>query len=274
GQHFPGYIDEVRLSKVARSAAWIAAEYANQNSPSTFVTVGSAVETTLTITATGITSEEAFGTSTVVGGTVSLAAISISSEEVFGTPTISIILTLTPEGIASAESWGSPTVVGGTVTLNATGIASEEVFGSASISGVFLTIAASSISTSDELWGKAGLDIAPNAPRDIMSYLRRNLHDPSTAFGANNTAGTEDMPANYNQVKEIFDISATETFVTLSATPSTTGFVTMVFKNGALLEGGTGKDYTIDSAGTKFTFTTSLVSGDVVEIVYWTPAST
>jgi hypothetical protein len=42
GEYFTGSIDEVRVSSIARSAAWIAAEYSNQNSPSTFYTVGSA----------------------------------------------------------------------------------------------------------------------------------------------------------------------------------------------------------------------------------------
>lgn len=36
-----GTIDEMRVANVARSADWLAAEYNNQNSPSTFVTVGS-----------------------------------------------------------------------------------------------------------------------------------------------------------------------------------------------------------------------------------------
>jgi len=42
GEYFTGSIDEVRVSSIARSAAWIAAEYSNQNSPSVFYTVGSA----------------------------------------------------------------------------------------------------------------------------------------------------------------------------------------------------------------------------------------
>jgi hypothetical protein len=33
-------LDEVRISSVARSAGWIATEYANQHSPSTFYSVG------------------------------------------------------------------------------------------------------------------------------------------------------------------------------------------------------------------------------------------
>ncbi len=37
---FDGTIDEVRVSSVNRSAGWIATEYANQNSPSTFYSVG------------------------------------------------------------------------------------------------------------------------------------------------------------------------------------------------------------------------------------------
>ena len=37
---FEGIIDEVRISSTARSAAWIKTEYNNQNSPSTFYSVG------------------------------------------------------------------------------------------------------------------------------------------------------------------------------------------------------------------------------------------
>jgi len=39
-EFFGGLIDEVRLSSVARSADWVLTEYNNQNSPSTFYTVG------------------------------------------------------------------------------------------------------------------------------------------------------------------------------------------------------------------------------------------
>jgi YD repeat-containing protein len=38
-----GFVDEVRISNIARSADWIVAEYRNQNSPSTFYTVGSEI---------------------------------------------------------------------------------------------------------------------------------------------------------------------------------------------------------------------------------------
>ena len=38
--YFQGYVDEVRISSVARSASWITAEYNNQKSSSTFLTWG------------------------------------------------------------------------------------------------------------------------------------------------------------------------------------------------------------------------------------------
>jgi len=41
--YFAGKIDEVRISSTARSADWIATEYANQNSPSTFATISGEV---------------------------------------------------------------------------------------------------------------------------------------------------------------------------------------------------------------------------------------
>jgi hypothetical protein len=37
---FNGSIDEIRVSSIARSSSWISTEYANQNSPSTFYTIG------------------------------------------------------------------------------------------------------------------------------------------------------------------------------------------------------------------------------------------
>jgi hypothetical protein len=39
-RQFYGLVDEVRVSSVARSSAWISTEYANQNDPSSFYTIG------------------------------------------------------------------------------------------------------------------------------------------------------------------------------------------------------------------------------------------
>jgi biopolymer transport protein ExbB len=38
---FKGVLDEVRISKIARSANWVATQYRNQSAPSTFVVFGS-----------------------------------------------------------------------------------------------------------------------------------------------------------------------------------------------------------------------------------------
>ncbi len=43
GAYFNGLIDEIRISSTARSADWIATEYANQNSPDTFLSFGSQI---------------------------------------------------------------------------------------------------------------------------------------------------------------------------------------------------------------------------------------
>ncbi len=42
GYNFNGIIDEARISNVARSADWIATEYANQSGSTAFYTVGAA----------------------------------------------------------------------------------------------------------------------------------------------------------------------------------------------------------------------------------------
>jgi hypothetical protein len=41
GSAFKGVLDQVEISSTARSSAWISTQYANQNSPSTFFTIGS-----------------------------------------------------------------------------------------------------------------------------------------------------------------------------------------------------------------------------------------
>ncbi|WOV93886.1 MAG: DUF5011 domain-containing protein [Candidatus Nitrosoabyssus spongiisocia] len=49
-QFFNGKLDEFRLSSTARSADWIATEYANQNSPSTFFTISTPEDRSVVIT--------------------------------------------------------------------------------------------------------------------------------------------------------------------------------------------------------------------------------
>jgi RHS repeat-associated protein len=70
GRSWNGSIDEVRISSVARSADWISTEYKNQSSPSTFYSVGSAAQGTMSLSITQVTPSSAnFGDSVVIDGT-------------------------------------------------------------------------------------------------------------------------------------------------------------------------------------------------------------
>lgn len=76
-----------------------------------------------TITPTGITSEEAFGSPVVVADQ-EIAPSGIASAEAFGTAQLN--LTVTPTGIASAEAFGSPSIA---MVVSPSGIASSEAWG-------------------------------------------------------------------------------------------------------------------------------------------------
>src|SRR6267142_3045725 len=70
GENFNGSIDEVRISNSARSADWIATEYKNQSSPSTFYSVGSAAQGTMSLSITGLSPSTANpGEAVVIQGT-------------------------------------------------------------------------------------------------------------------------------------------------------------------------------------------------------------
>lgn len=100
----------------------------------------------LSVTPTGIASDEAFGSTTVSPGAVSITPNGISSDEAFGSAVISSIFAITPSGIASAETVGNPTLSVGSVTVIPSGIVSAEAFGTAALSQG-LVIAPASIET-------------------------------------------------------------------------------------------------------------------------------
>lgn len=81
------------------------------------------------ITATGITTTQAFGSTVVSPAAVEIAPTGIATAETFGPPTLN--LAITPTGIASAEAIGSVDVTNNTLTP--TGIASDEAFGTVEI---------------------------------------------------------------------------------------------------------------------------------------------
>ncbi len=103
-----GSIDEVRVSSAARSADWIATEYNNQNSPSTFYSVGADS-----------------GPNTVSTPTFSVApGVYASAQTVaIGTTTSGATIRYTTNGTAPSETAGTlysgPLNIGSTTTLNA-----------------------------------------------------------------------------------------------------------------------------------------------------------
>jgi hypothetical protein len=93
--YFDGNIDEVRFSETARSADWIATEYNNQSSNSTFLTVGGANSPVITSLSS---------TSGTVGTSVTITGALFGSTQ--GTSTVSFDGTT-----ATPSSWGNTSIV-------------------------------------------------------------------------------------------------------------------------------------------------------------------
>jgi hypothetical protein len=111
GQIFNGLLDEARFSRVARSAGWIATEYTNQSSPSTFFSVGSQQ-------GSGAPPQVAMPTFSPAAGTYSSAqTVTIS------TPTSGASINYTTDGSTPSGTAGTPysgpITVGATTTINA-----------------------------------------------------------------------------------------------------------------------------------------------------------
>lgn len=104
-----------------------------------------------TVSPTGIASEEAHGSHTLLTGAVTLSPTSIASAEAVSTPyvqatvgptgiasaeavsTPSLSVTIEPTSIPTAEALGTPTIVIGAVTLSPSGIASAEAHGTTAV---------------------------------------------------------------------------------------------------------------------------------------------
>jgi hypothetical protein len=116
---------------------------------------------TQTITATGIASAEAFGTSSLQ---LNIDTTGIASAEAFGTPSVQLNIDTT--GIASGEAFGTPALE---LNISATGIPSAEAFGTPviSVAGGDQTITATGIPSAEAfgiptLTGGAVTEIAFN----------------------------------------------------------------------------------------------------------------
>jgi hypothetical protein len=104
--------------------------------PPLFLVTSSSV----TVSATGIPSEESFGNAQITAaGVAALYPNSISSSETFGNSvvTFSKVFTAYPNSITSAEAFGNHVVIptgGGTATVFPSSILSAEAFGNAVVS--------------------------------------------------------------------------------------------------------------------------------------------
>ncbi len=102
-EYFNGVMDELRVSNIARSAGWIATEYRNESSPSTFYTVGTA-------SGPGVVGTPVF--SPVAGTYTSVQTVSIT------TTTPGATIRYTTDGSTPSETAG--TLYSGAITVSAT----------------------------------------------------------------------------------------------------------------------------------------------------------
>jgi parallel beta-helix repeat protein len=133
-RHFSGTVDEVRISGAVRSADWISTEYNNQNSPSTFYTVGaevngayggtkSGVSGTFTVNP-GAATKLAFGTqpsNTGAGSTITPAVtvliLDANNNVTSSTASVTVAIGTNPGGGALSGTLPKAAVAG-TATFN------------------------------------------------------------------------------------------------------------------------------------------------------------
>ena len=110
-----------------------------------------------TVSPSGISPAEAFGSASVSPGGVSISPSSISSGEAFGSASITTLATIQADGISSAEAFGSPVVTVGSVAITPLGISSAETFGSSVVASDAVLILPSAISSA-EAFGSQQID--------------------------------------------------------------------------------------------------------------------
>ena len=172
GGYYDGLLDEIRVSKIARSSDWIAAEYNNQSSPATFVTVGqeqswsspvpiitsvtptpAPYEGTITIAGSGFGASQGSSTVTLNGSQLTPTAWSDAGITLtLPSTAVSGSLVITAGGISSAPFsltvLGPPTisgvspgsgVVGAVVTITGSGFGSPQGSSTITLNGASMT---------------------------------------------------------------------------------------------------------------------------------------
>ena len=125
-EYLNGMLDELRLSKVARSADWIATEYNNQSSPSTFYSIGSATSYG------GPNISSLSPSSGNIGDSVTITGINFGSSQ--GSSTVTFAGT-----VAAVTSWSSTQIV---ITVPSGAISGNVIVtvGTEPSNGAFFTI--------------------------------------------------------------------------------------------------------------------------------------
>jgi hypothetical protein len=124
-------LDELSLDNDVRSPDWIATEYANQNSPSTFYSVA-ANDAGVSLTPTDVTSGSTVSSPTI-NTSYNLTPTSITSGVSFSTVTAGSATGLTPTDVTSGSVVSSP-VLNTNYSLTATDVTSGVTFVSPVIS--------------------------------------------------------------------------------------------------------------------------------------------
>lgn len=161
--------EHLRLTSTSAVAAtWTASNGSNRYMTAAIVVPEGAGAQSITLS--GISSDEAFGSATVSPGAVTVAPSGIASLEAFGTAAVSVGgVSIAPSGIVSEEAFGTATISTGAVSVSPSGIASAEAFGTATISLAVTEILPSSIDSA-EAFGTATLtSVAHIAPSGIAS---------------------------------------------------------------------------------------------------------
>ena len=195
-----GKIDEVRISGVARAAQWIQTEYNNQNSPGSFLTVGSEQDGTGP-DGTAPADVTALATGTVTTSSVALSWTAPGDDGATGTATTYDVRYST--STITAGNWASAT--------QATGEPAPSVAGSAesfTVTGLSEgTTYYFAIKTSDEVPNESALSNVPSAtpdgtaPADVTDLATGTVTTSSVALswtapgddGATGTATTYDV---------------------------------------------------------------------------------
>ncbi len=117
GEYWDGWIDEVRISNVMRSDAWVSATYNNGSSPGTFYSVGSPATSAQTVTpAAAVAGPRAVPSPVVSGGNLTITPAAVGPNRNFANPVVSGPVTVPT--VIGPRSIGSPSVtVAQTITL-------------------------------------------------------------------------------------------------------------------------------------------------------------